>query len=384
MTGRGRRAAGEGTIYFDEAHGVWVGQASAGINPVTGKRRRVKVTAPTKRAAHRRLRERIEELEQTGRASQPATVGELIDLWLSREAPKTMSPRTLAGVRSMVSNHIVPAVGQVKVRELRAEDVEQLLDAKAGEGLARSSLVKLHSYLGQAYDAGVRRRLVGWNPARVAVVPEARSRREGRALTASEARALLRAAEGERLGAWVMVALTMALRPGEVSGLTWDVIDLSQGRIIVHRSLGWVGRRPELKSPKTKRLRTLAIPQSTIDALRDHRRRQIEERLLAGPLWPTQWEELVFTTQNGTPVDPSNLRRLVAHLAIDAGVEGRVTPYDLRHTATSLLSASGVAPELLADLLGHVDTRMVFRHYRHPVTPTIDVAADHMDHALED
>jgi len=44
---------------------------------------------------------------------------------------------------------------------------------------------------------------------------------------------------------------------------------------------------------------------------------------------------------------------------------------------------AGVAPELLADLLGHVDTRMVFRHYRHPITPTIDVAAPNMDRALE-
>lgn len=57
-------------------------------------------------------------------------------------------------------------------------------------------------------------------------------------------------------------------------------------------------------------------------------------------------------------------------------------PYDLRHTATSLLSASGVAPELLADLLGHRDTRMVHKHYRHPVSPTVTVAADHLEAAL--
>jgi len=72
----------------------------------------------------------------------------------------------------------------------------------------------------------------------------------------------------------------------------------------------------------------------------------------------------------------------VTNLVEEAGIEGRVTPYDLRHSATSLLSAAGVAPELLADLLGHVDTRMVFRHYRHPVTPTISVAADHIESAL--
>lgn len=84
-----------------------------------------------------------------------------------------------------------------------------VLDEKAEGGMARSSLVKLHSYLGQAYDAGVRRRLVGWNPARVAVVPAAQSKRRGRALTPAEARSLLRAAEGQRLGAWLVVALSM-------------------------------------------------------------------------------------------------------------------------------------------------------------------------------
>jgi integrase len=60
-----------------------------------------------------------------------------------------------------------------------------------------------------------------------------------------------------------------------------------------------------------------------------------------------------------------------------------VTPYDLRHSATSLLSEVGVPPEMLADLLGHVDTRMVHRFYRHPVSPTIRVAAEHIDTALD-
>ncbi|MGH8944209.1 MAG: hypothetical protein ACRDWF_15440 [Acidimicrobiia bacterium] len=41
-----------------------------------------------------------------------------------------------------------------------------------------------------------------------------------------------------------------------------------------------------------------------------------------------------------------------------------------------------MAPELLADLLGHKDTRMVHHHYRHPVTPSIAVARDHVEDAL--
>jgi hypothetical protein len=45
-------------------------------------------------------------------------------------------------------------------------------------------------------------------------------------------------------------------------------------------------------------------------------------------------------------------------------------------------SASGVAPDILADLLGHKDTRMVHHYYRHRVTPTISVARDRMEDAL--
>lgn len=146
MGRRVRRAMGEGTVVFDQARGGWVGQASLGISPITGKRRRIKVRAATKREAHRRLHERIAELERTSGAVTPSTVGELIVKWLTREAPKSMSPRTLIMVRTMVTNHIMPTLGLVRVSELRAEDVEQLLDAKARQGLARSSLVKLHSY----------------------------------------------------------------------------------------------------------------------------------------------------------------------------------------------------------------------------------------------
>ena len=103
---------------------------------------------------------------------------------------------------------------------------------------------------------------------------------------------------------------------------------------------------------------------------------------LMGNRWPLRREDLVFVTTNGTPIGPSNIRRVISRMAVEAGIDGDLNPYELRHTATSLLSAAGVAPELLADVLGHRDTRMVFRHYRHQVTPTISVAADHIERAL--
>jgi integrase len=114
-----------------------------------------------------------------------------------------------------------------------------------------------------------------------------------------------------------------------------------------------------------------------MDALREHRKRCAEERLMMGDLWPTKWGSLVFVSENGTPINRSNLRRLIGRFAQDAGIEGVLNPYDLRHTATSLISAAGLSAERLADLLGHKDTRMMFGHYRHPVTSSVSVAAEY-------
>lgn len=82
----------------------------------------------------------------------------------------------------------------------------------------------------------------------------------------------------------------------------------------------------------------------------------------------------MFATSIGTPINPSNLRRCIAELTEGAGI-GQWTPKELRHSAGSLLSAAGVSLERIADLLGHVDTRMLERVYRHPVTKTVDAAA---------
>lgn len=44
--------------------------------------------------------------------------------------------------------------------------------------------------------------------------------------------------------AWIITAVQMGLRPGEVSGLTWEVVDFNAGRVVIHKSLGWVNGKP--------------------------------------------------------------------------------------------------------------------------------------------
>lgn len=111
------------------------------------------------------------------------------------------------------------------------------------------------------------------------------------------------------------------------------------------------------------------------DGLQEH------ERRAAGERW--QQLDLVFPTNVGTPMSPSNLRRDLARLTVAAGL-GRWSPNELRHSAASLLSASAVPLEQIADVLGHTDTRMLVKHYRHPIARTIDAAAARMERLFGD
>lgn len=373
-----RRTYGTGTVYRDNRRGRWVARSAPRIDPATGKRKRVTVVGlpgESKRSVADRLQERLAQLDQVG--AGPASVGQLVRDWREKRAPDTQSPRTLAMTDSLIAAHIEPALGPIPVTVLTADRIEAFLEARSY--LSRSTLEKLRRILFQAYRFGQRRTPGLWNPVDGVVLPRAAGRtREGRALTASELRTLLNVAEGHRLGSLAVVGATLGLRPGELTGLCWDAINLEAGTLTVFRSLAWIKGQPSLKGTKTGRTRTLALPAITAEALAHQRRISAEERLHAGQRWPARWADLVYVSEAGTPINPSNLRRLVSRWAEEAGI-GSLTPYDFRHTATSLIAAGGLSAERLAELLGHRDTRMVFTHYKHPVTSAVATAVDFWD-----
>ena len=118
--------------------------------------------------------------------------------------------------------------------------------------------------------------------------------------------------------------------------------------------------------------RSLRMPAPVVEALGRQRSAQAKERLLVGEAWADH--DLVFATRIGTPMNPSNVRRDLALLTERAGL-GRWHPNELRNSAASLLSAAGVPMEEVMDLLGHTDTRMLERVYRHRVSTAVEAAA---------
>ena len=122
------------------------------------------------------------------------------------------------------------------------------------------------------------------------------------------------------------------------------------------------------------------LARAAVQALREHRKRQAQDRLAAGALW--QDNGLVFSSAIGTPLDAANVRREFRKITEAAGLGVEWAPRDLRHTFVSLMSADGVPVEEIARLAGHNRTATTELVYRHELRPVITTGAEAMDRIL--
>ena len=115
--------------------------------------------------------------------------------------------------------------------------------------------------------------------------------------------------------------------------------------------------------PKTARARRVVVlPEVASSALRAHRKRQAEERLLVGAEY--QDHGFVFATTFGSPLDPANLYRTFKGLLQAAELDDfRV--YDLRHTCATLLLLAGENPKVVSERLGHASVTDGLRERDH-------------------
>ena len=125
-------------------------------------------------------------------------------------------------------------------------------------------------------------------------------------LDREQTRRLLEVAEGARLHAFYVVAITAGLRPGEMLALRWSDVDLETGTLQINRTLSG----GEFTTPKTPRSRRkIEFSNTARAALRAHRKRQLEEKMKKAGLWKDHG--LVFPSTVGTPLSHRNVVRLV-------------------------------------------------------------------------
>lgn len=378
-----RRSRGDGGLHFDEARQRWIASATVGYTP-TGKRIVRRGSGKTRTEAKTKLREILRDHEEGVRVTGSAhyTVGQAVTDWLAyglsgRDA-KTVETR-----RILAEQHVIPALGARKLRELTAEDVDRWLAEKACT-LSTRTLQDVRSILRRAVARAQARDKVRRNVVLLCELPTGQAGRPSKALSLAEATALLDAAEadGSTLGAYIVVALLTGARTEELRALMWSHVDLvGQAEAVPPVSphvLVWRSVRAGGDTKTRKSRRTLALPGRCVSALTAQRTRQTIIRATAGHRWTDL--DLVFASETGTALDAANVRRGFRRVATAAGLDAaRWTPRELRHSFVSLLSDDGVPLEQISRLVGHSGTTVTELVYRKQIRPVVDSGATAMD-----
>jgi len=264
----------------------------------------------------------------------------------------TLAPKTRKTYAGLYDHHIAPALGLLRLREIKTETIARWqadrLACGAGPVAVRQALDLLSSILQHAYES----ERISVNPARRVRKARLPRRAEVQPLAPRTIEAL-RAASDQRDATLISVLAYAGLRPGEALALRWG--DIREQTILVERALS-LGAEEDTKTTAHRTVRLLAPLRQDL----------AEWRLASGR--PTH-RALVFPSQQDTPwTEPAyqSWRRRSFRRALDAAGIAKATPYTLRHSFASLLLHEGRSVIYVARQLGH-DARLTLTRYGHVI-----------------
>ncbi|WP_053372906.1 site-specific integrase [Paenibacillus sp. FJAT-27812] len=177
----------------------------------------------------------------------------------------------------------------------------------------------------------------------------------------------------------ILLAATCGLQRDEAIAFRWEDIDLAKGTITVVQSYTRGERGHIFQEPKTKAgIRTIALPQMTIEALKKQKVLLAQDKFAAGAKY--QDHGLVTQTKFGFPVNPYYFESRWRDMLQKSGLP-KIRYHDLRHTHASLLLQQNVHPKLVSERLGHSSIGITLGRYSH--TYGVDYkAANELNHLL--
>ncbi|MFB7100420.1 tyrosine-type recombinase/integrase [Streptomyces hydrogenans] len=310
--------------------------------------------------------------------TRSAKLSEWLPYWLDNVVKPRRKLSTYDKYEAHVRLYLVPGIGSKRLESLSVADVRRFLvqlEKKTTAATAKES----HRVLRTALTAACREELISRNVASLVEPPRPKTR-ELSPWSLDETLDFLAASRRDPLYAAFVLAIAMGLRRGELVGLRWADVDLDKRVLYVRQQTQ--RRRGVLydDDPKGRRRRTVPLPAMCIAPLRWHRMRQNDQRAKAGE----RWEEggYVFTTASGRPVEPRNVYRSFTRVAASAGLRV-IRLHDARHGTATLLTAAGVPPRVVMEILGHSQISITMDVYTHVVQDTQREAISHMDRLLK-
>ena len=313
-----------------------------------------------------KLRQNIDAFQGVELTEQSKmTLAQWLDEWLEKHMTGTVRPGTLEGYRKDMDNHVKPYLGEKLLIKLTSDDLRELYQLllergrklprqNCGPGLAPATVRGIHATLHHALKTAADEGLIPFNPAEKVTPPRVQNTPK-RVLTHDQMEKFLCAIRFDLI--WhdfFYTELTTGLRRGELCGLTWEDFDSEAGTLKVRRTIH-VRKGGELEAGDTKTYagqRTILLPHSTVQLLRERKRSALTRWIFPDPLRPER------------PVNPGSAYRRLKELLQQAELPS-LRFHDLRHTFATHALASGVDAKTLSRILGHTKASFTLDTYTH-------------------
>ncbi len=364
----------------------WVVVVDVGRDEQGRRRQRWHSGYRTKHDATEALKEISGRLQtKTYVAPAKVTVAAYLREWIAG-AESTIRPSTWASYRLNVERHIIPALGQGQLQHLTTEAINTfyahlLKDGRADRkgGLSAQTVGYIAMILKHALTEATNNGRLVRNPAATAHPPRTRGKAEMKTWTALQLRTFLDRIRDEPFYPALLFSATCGTRRGETLAIRWSDLDLDAGRVSIQQTLIAIGYDVQFGTPKTARgRRNISLDATTIAALREHRRHQLEARLQA-PAYADL--DLVFARPDGTPIHPERLTRTFEAFVRASGLP-RIRLHDLRHTCASLMLSAGVPAKVASERLGHSSISITLDTYSHVLPGLQEDAAAKVEAAV--
>lgn len=305
------------------------------------------------------------------------TVASWLRTWYGVYAEPRIRPNTREYYKNYINNHIVPALGDILLDKLVTLQIQRFYNglqkngrvqrkgfpAPKDKSLSPRVVRGVHTLLSNCLDQAVAERLILANPAAGCKLPKL-EKKEMRVLPQEKIGLYLAEAERRGLLAIFYLELTTGLRRGELLALRWSDLDVEAKTISVTKQVNRINGELVVSPPKAKNsVHTLALPQQAVELLIEEHRKHPNSPYL----FPS--------SKTGTMHDPDAFRRTHDKILKAIGAE-HIRFHDLRHTFATLSLKNGVDVKTLSGALGHYSAGFTLNTYTHATAQMKQDAAD--------
>ncbi len=296
--------------------------------------------------------------------SGATTFGELAEIWM-KSFGGTQSEKWRYRMQSLLNNHLLPTLGQMKIRDIRQFHIQILINKKGEEGYATATMKQMKQTAVRILEVACAGEVIRRDFEMIKVPKKEPNERE--ALSEKQIMMVNQTWESHFMGYPAMIMLYCGLRKGELLALTWKDVDLEQGFISVSKSVEIITNQPKIKSPKSKAgTRKVPIPTLLHDVLVQVKGADNElvcpdsqGGLMSSSAYKSAWNSYMNHLNlyyGGTSGSRSNGKEM----AIDP-----FTAHMLRHTYATLLYDAGVDVKSAQRYLGHANLELTLKVYTH-------------------